>query len=123
MKFFIFICTAFVLMNSNLSFGGTLENPKHNFKKLGIVWLVHEVPGEPISTPERLTINIKCQNSKAFRQVALIRMCSLAEHEYDDRRNTVRIKVISGRIVPETGEVFCDQVEDKEFPLTEKCSK
>lgn len=123
MKLFIFVCIAIVLMSSNFSFGGTLENSRHTFKKLGVVVLKHEVPGEPISTPERLTINIRCQNSKAFRQVALIRMCSLAEHEFDDRRNIVRIKVISSRIVPETGEVFCDQVEDKEYSLADKCTK
>lgn len=123
MKYFLFLLVAFVLMTSNWSFGRGLENPRHTFINLGVVELKHEEPGEPISTPERLTITLKCSDSKTVKQVALFRMCSLAEHEFDDKNQTVRLKIISSRIVHDTGEVFCDQIDDKEVKLSDKCLK
>lgn len=121
MKFCIYLVVAFILMTSNWSFGAALENSRHTFKDLGLVELKREDPGEPISTPERLTITLKCANSKKVKQVAFFRMCNLAEHEFDDNNQTVKLKIVSSRIVHDTGEVICDQVDDKEIQLSDKC--
>lgn len=103
------------------SFGLPAKAPRHEFKDLGIVELLQESPGEPISAPERLRVTIKCARSNRTTQVAIVRMCHLTKHEFDDQTKSVRLTLKTARVVHETGEVFCDRVEYKEIKLSDQC--
>lgn len=99
------------------------EVKRENFevKGIGNARMVHEEIGEPISAPERITVSIKCKKGGNEKQIALFRLCKLSEYEYDPVTKILHLNLESGRVIPNTGEVVCDQVDRKEIDFNNSC--
>lgn len=98
-----------------------VKSESFDVKGVGIARMVHEEIGEPISAPERITISIKCKKVSKEKQVGLFRLCKLSEYEYDPVTKILHLNLESGRVIPNTGEVVCDQVDRKEIDFTKSC--
>lgn len=107
---------------ASLASGSEVKNERYEVSGVGVARMIHEDLGEPISAPERITVTIKCNKSGKTKQVALFRMCRIEEYEFDQATKTLRLKLISGRVVHNTGEVVCDQIDQKEIELAKSCN-
>lgn len=73
--------------------------------------------GEPISRPAKFEVFMTCLKSKQERQVKVFDICSWEDYHYEPTTKTLVLKLISGRVQPDTGQVECDQVDDEEIDL------
>lgn len=94
----------------------TVEVPK-----IGVAQIIEEEFGEPIAAPTRIAIKMKCAKSAVAKELVFFRGCKLDRHEYDKETNVLTIKVLSARVVHNTGEVKCDQIDSKEINLKSAC--
>ena len=98
-----------------------LKNVELEAKGIGVIKFKHEDIGEPIAEPEKLQVFLTCTNSKKTRLIMAYRMCTFEEYEYEPGIKTLHIKLISGRVVPTTGKVICDRMDQKHLDLTSAC--
>ena len=122
MKYFIGILS--VVAASLVIFEASGEKSKSETFKVegvGTVRVVHEDIGEPIAAPERVRVLVDCLKSSQSVEIKLFRLCKLDSVTYEAETKTLSLKLISARVVHNTGEVVCDQVDLKEIPLKNVC--
>jgi hypothetical protein len=88
---------------------------------VGQVRVSHAVIGEPVGQPERVEIFVTCPKKKTFR-LAVFRMCIFDGYEFEEGTNTLTLNMYYGRVVPQTGDVKCDQHDIKDIDLTGACN-
>lgn len=90
---------------------------------LGTIRIFNEDLGEPIAAPGRVTVSIKCKNTGDTIQVALFRLCKFESYSFERDTKILSLKMISGRVVHQSGEVVCDQVDHKNIDLKSSCTE
>ena len=97
------------------------KNETFKVQGVGTARVVHEDIGEPTAAPGRVRVLVDCQKSGKTVEVKLFRLCKLDSVAYEAGTKTIALKLISARVVHGTGEVVCDQVDQKEVELSKAC--
>lgn len=127
MRYFIFLLLA-VTINSANGEEVKPENITKDFKKLiaapgvGKIRLVYEYSGEPISSPARLSVYIRCEDMKKELKVEELNLCSVNKYDYADKQKTLDLDLQFAR-VDFSSKVFCDRNEVRSLDLGEFCTK
>lgn len=122
MNISIFISCLAVFILAPLTMANEVKSKLYVVPGVGEARLTHEELGEPISAPERIKVTIKCNKSGQTKQVALFRVCRLEEYEFDESTKSLRLKMVSGRVILNSGEVVCDQIDHKEIDFSKACN-
>lgn len=77
--------------------------------------------GEPISQPERFEVRFKCAGKRGWRSYRDYPICGLNAYRYDAGTGKLSISYLYGRVVPETGQSFCDMQRDDEIDIADWC--
>lgn len=88
---------------------------------VGVIQIIHEELGEPIAAPDRLRVVVKCQGANDTREIKLFRMCKFDSFNYEREAKLLTLKLISGRVIFNTGEVVCDLVDQKQIDMRTVC--
>lgn len=120
MKYLFFVVPIFF---TSISAHSKPKEIKIDAKDIGTIQISHEYLGEPIAAPEILTVAVKCKGSAESREAALFRLCKFESYSYDRDSKTLYLKMISGRVIHNSGEVVCDQVDHKSVDMTKACEK
>jgi len=99
-----------------------LKNGKYNVPGVGVISVRHEFVGEPIGQPERVEVFVTCAKSKKEFRRAVFRMCIFDGHSFEEGTKTLTLKMFYGRVVPQTGDVVCDQYDMKSIELADVCA-
>lgn len=122
MKNLIYIMLTFFFVQAKAS---PNETSKKEFPLkvdgVGTATVVVEDFGEPIAAPEEIRITIRCAKTKESREVALFRFCRLESHTYEKGTKVLTLKLVSARVVHDSGDVVCDQVDRKQVDFSNIC--
>ena len=89
---------------------------------VGTVSVAHQDIGEPIGAPEEVRVSIICLKSKLKKEIGLFRLCEYGGNSYEKATMVLTLTLISGRVIHNSGEVVCDQVDHKRIELRSACS-
>lgn len=77
--------------------------------------------GEPVSQPERFEVLFKCSGKRSWQPYRDYSICGLSDYRYDAKTGRLSVRYFDGRVVPETGQSFCDIPQDDEIDITDWC--
>jgi hypothetical protein len=104
------------------------ENITKDFKKVivapgvGKLRLVYEYSGEPVSSPAKLTVYVRCEDIAKELKAEELDLCSINKYDYAPKQKTLNLDLQFGR-VDFSSKVFCDRHEDRAIDIGEFCSK
>ena len=116
--------TLFILLGSS-AFAKEKFKPKSfnlNVKKIGIVRVVYDVPGEPMAQPERLQVFMKCPGSNKEIRSHVFRMCIFDGYDYEEDVEHITFKLGIGKVDPKSGSVNCETIRTQEIDFTTACA-
>lgn len=90
---------------------------------VGFVRIVHRIPGEPIMSPDRFEVFVRCHRDKKEKLVERLSICDLKSYNLDKKTKLVSVSFLSGRTDPSDGATHCDIPEDRDIKLDTVCKK
>lgn len=119
------IILLFIALSSVLAISSESDSLKKTIQieipGIGTAHIMEEELGEPIAAPTRIEVKIKCAKTKSVKNLGFFRGCKIDSHDYDKETKVLIIKILSARVVHNTGEVMCDRVDSKEIQLKSAC--
>lgn len=90
---------------------------------VGYVRVVHRVPGEPVMSPDRFEVFVRCHHRKNEQLVESLSICDLKSYNIDKETKLVGVTFLSGRTDPSDGVTHCDIEDYKEIKLASVCKR
>lgn len=91
-------------------------------RDVGQARIISKWIGEPVINARMLKVLIRCKGTKKWQVFIDHQICRLNKYNYDSKERRLTLEYTNGRVKPDTGETFCDQLQpEKTFPLADVC--
>lgn len=90
---------------------------------IGFVRIVHRIPGEPVMSPDRFEVFVRCHRDKKEKLVERLSICDLKSYSLEKQTKIVSVSFMTGRTDPSDGTTHCDTTDYREIKLESVCKK